>query len=185
MRRTNRQDRGKRAFSEILGEPRSIRLRKSRKLRGQQPCPADYNEALERARRFKINIERKLWCNMWHTHFDWKGFGNISRFHRNRYLQVLFRCFCSVRAELKGLSRPYQVFITIHERDSGQDALFVHTPNPHTTFPVVFSEHEFVDFVPPLLSPHVNLGQCRIGRFVGGDGMSYVVMPHPSPPSPT
>ncbi len=75
------------------------------------------------------------WCNFSHQHFDWKGYGNIRWKERKVHIAVLFKHFSIIADYLKNQRRPYQMFAILNSRDSGQDALFFQTPNPHSDFP--------------------------------------------------
>ena len=81
------------------------------------------------------------WCNFSHQHFDWKGYGNIRWKEREAHLTVLFKHFSIIAEHLKNYERPYQMYAILHLRDSGQDALFFHTPNPYSDFPYKAIRH--------------------------------------------
>lgn len=77
------------------------------------------------------------WFDLWHTHFDWKGYGNNSFKQRKPHLDKLFRHFDLLEQKLKILNADYQIWATILDFDSYSDALHLHTPNPnHENFPL-------------------------------------------------
>lgn len=76
------------------------------------------------------------WFDLWHTHFDLRGYGNNSFFKRRPHLDKLFRHFELLELKAKHLKTEYQIWATILDFDSYSDALFLHTPNPnHNNFP--------------------------------------------------
>lgn len=78
----------------------------------------------------------KPWFDLWHTHFDQKGYGNDSFKRRKPHLDKLFREFDTLVEKAKLLKTNYQIWATLLDYDSYSDALFLHTPNPnHDNFP--------------------------------------------------
>lgn len=78
----------------------------------------------------------KSWFDLWHTHFDWRGYGNNSFKKRKPHLDKLFRHFELLIERAENLKTDYQIWATLLDRDSSSDALFLHTPNPnHDNFP--------------------------------------------------
>jgi len=71
------------------------------------------------------------WFDLWHTHFDWFGYGNHSFTKRKPHLDKLFRHFELLEQKAKNLKTDYQIWATILDVDSANDALFLHTPNPN------------------------------------------------------
>lgn len=72
----------------------------------------------------------KAWFNLWHTHFDWRGYGNNSFKRRKPHLDKLFKHFDILQEKAKSLKTDYQIWVTLLDYDSNSDALFLHTPNP-------------------------------------------------------
>lgn len=82
--------------------------------------------------------DNEAWFNFAHEHFDWPGYGNKSWKEHKEHLNVLFKHFSIIENWLKSIERPIQMFAVIHTDDSEQDALYLHTPNPHTDYPINF-----------------------------------------------
>lgn len=80
--------------------------------------------------------EDDTWFNLAHEHFDWSGYGNISWKEHREHLNVLFDNFSTIEQRMKGINRPIQLFAVIHVNDSEQDALYFHTPNPYSDYPI-------------------------------------------------
>lgn len=80
------------------------------------------------------------WCNYAHQHFDWKGYGDICWKERKEHLDILFKHFSMIGHRLKNVERTFQMFAILHLNDSGQDALYFHTPNPYTKYPYIVSQ---------------------------------------------
>ncbi len=78
------------------------------------------------------------WFDFWHTHVDWKGHGNNSWEARLPYLKELVRVFNELKSKLKQYPKDYQLWMLIDEQDSGEDAVYIHSPNPNEeNFPLV------------------------------------------------
>ncbi|HEY1038092.1 MAG TPA: hypothetical protein VGF30_01730 [Bacteroidia bacterium] len=78
----------------------------------------------------------KAWFELWHIHFDWKGYGNNSFKKRKPHLDKLFRHFTLLEEKAQLLKTDYQIWATLLDYDSSSDALFLHTTNPnHDNFP--------------------------------------------------
>ncbi|MBI4855121.1 MAG: hypothetical protein HY818_00020 [Acetobacterium woodii] len=89
------------------------------------------------------NLDFKSWFDMWHTHPDWRGYGNISWKHRHQHLKALVRRFNYLKGKISEKADEFQVFMMVDINDSGQDAVFIHTANPNEeNFPVRFEEHK-------------------------------------------
>lgn len=73
----------------------------------------------------------KPWFDLWHTHFDWKGYGNNSFKRRKPHLDKLFRHFDILEEKAKSLQTEFQIWATLLDFESYDDALFLHTPNPN------------------------------------------------------
>lgn len=71
------------------------------------------------------------WFDLWHTHFDWFGYGNHSFDKRKPHLDKLFRHFELLKQKASELKTDYQIWATILDNDSASDALYLHTPNPN------------------------------------------------------
>jgi hypothetical protein len=143
----------------------------------------DYYRLLKRnSRRFRVDMARRKWCDLWHSHFDWRGFGDKGFIHRRRHLNALLTALQRARIELSNYSGAYQLFAAIHLRDSANDALYVHTPNPNgTEFPVDFSGANEIEELPTLLSGRVDLRIYRVLRQHHADGTeSFLVIPRSS-----
>ncbi|GIO06277.1 hypothetical protein J31TS6_23050 [Brevibacillus reuszeri] len=95
-----------------------------KKLRGKKRY---YKNLLARAANYRLKLTEDYWFNMWHTHLDWSGVGNQGIKSRKQHISALFELHHNFLSQLQTFSQPYQIWITIHEKDSGQDAVFIHS----------------------------------------------------------
>lgn len=130
-----------------------------------------------KARRIVINLPDKKWCDYWHAHFDWESRGKRSRFEHRKHIRPLMFAFARAKNELANQLTPYQVFVCIYPSDPGLDALYVHTPNPQTEFPVAFEKYQFTDACPPLLMGLVDIERCKVGVSKYEGDTCYTVIP--------
>lgn len=136
-----------------------------------------WREAWKAARHFRVDLPRKQFCNGWHVHFDMEGRGDHSRFAHRRHLKLLMHAYGRARRELAGAATPVQLFAVVHERESGSDGLYVHTPNPYSAFPMVFDDGLPMARAPAILAGLVDLASHRIVRLGEAGDRRYIVMP--------
>lgn len=107
------------------------------------------------------------WCNFSHQHFDWKGYGDIRWKERKAHLSVLFTHFSIIADYMTNQTRPYQMFAVINLKDSGQDALFFHTPNPYSDFP--YKVNRYTSGITPGSNP-------LIGYLIDLENQGYTIL---------
>ncbi len=111
---------------------------------------------MHEVRSFRLNMARKQWCDLWHTHFDWNGEGKASIHIHREFVRAHFIAFRNARKELIRHGAAYQLFLAIYPTDPESDALYVHTKNPQTPFPHDFGEVTELVTTPWLLRHFVN-----------------------------
>ena len=79
------------------------------------------------------------WFNFWHQHLDWDGLGDLSPRLRRIFLEGYACLFRHFALQAHRLGKPYQLWISLFTDDAGQDAVFLHTSNPHSAFPAEFT----------------------------------------------
>jgi len=143
-----------------------------------KPDAAYYSRLQRDARFYRVNMERKQWCDFSHQHFDWQGFGDQSWLDRRRHLAVLLNAFRRAQIELSSYQREYQVFASVAPGDSASDAVYVHTPNPNgTPFPMN-PTGERVDRLPPLLAGRLDLARYQVFRDGHGPSATFTIVPN-------
>lgn len=76
------------------------------------------------------------WFNFYHLHIDNTGLGNRSWKARKQHLEALFDLAEKVEVALQQYPKEYQYWIEIDEKDSVEDAIYIHTQNPNgSTYP--------------------------------------------------
>jgi len=130
-----------------------------------------------RARRFRVDLPHKKWCDYWHTHFDWESRGLRSRSEHRKHIRPLMHAFARAKNELKDHAQPSQIFACIYPSDPGSDGLYVHTPNPNSSFPTVFDKCRFTDACPPLLIGLVDMRLYQIGISTVENDVAYTILP--------
>lgn len=140
-----------------------------------------YRELASKSRNYAVRMDKKQWCDLHHDHFDWDGKGNASRAHRVRHLNALLRALRRARIELERYGHPYQLFAYIDLKNSADDALYVHTPNPNgTEFPSPIESLSVPVQAPPLLGARVDSRYYEVRRSGSESGSIYYVIPRTS-----
>jgi len=80
------------------------------------------------------------WFHGWHQHLDWDGIGDLSPRLRRIFLEGHARLFRHFALQSHRLGKPYQLWIVLFANDAAQDAVYLHTPNPHSVFPAEFTD---------------------------------------------
>lgn len=117
--------------------PTNPRRAPLRKFRGKRRY---FRRLHDEATAFRLDVTPESWWNHWHRHVDRRGWGNLAWRYRREHLRALAAIF---RTVLAAAPTPFQAWIYLNERDAGEDAVFLHSPNPHTPFPFKHdAEHE-------------------------------------------
>lgn len=98
-----------------------------RKFRGQR---RHFRRVHQRAAGFQLPTAPGVWWSMWHYHADWRGWGNLQWSWRREHLRALATVFRAVAVGIPACPLPVQAWLLI-DADAGQDAVFVHSPNPN------------------------------------------------------
>jgi len=108
------------------------------------------------------------WYHYWHQHLDWDGLGDLSPRLRRVFLEGHARLFLHLASQAPRLGQPYQLWMVLYVDDAGQDAVYLHTANPHSPFP---SENSDVQWGLPelvaLFSPWLPEFSLVAGRSAG------------------
>lgn len=86
----------------------------------------------------EFQIPKSDWFNLWHKHIDRYGISRKSGRSRRQHEEALMILLENVANQMKGRGIPYQVWAQIWSRESENNAVFIHTPNPITKFPIPF-----------------------------------------------
>lgn len=104
------------------------------------------------------------WFDLWHTHVDWRGEGNSKPDVRRECLRVLFDVWPQVEVLAAQRTGPWQSWVVINVADSGQDAVYLHTPNPQRdNFPYQFKDVTWCVDPPPWLAEFLP-DEIEVGR---------------------
>jgi len=138
-----------------------------KKLRGKKRY---YRNLLARATDYNLRLTEESWFDMWHTHLDWSGIGNQGIRPRRQHISALVQLHNNLLKQLESFSKPYQIWMTIYENDSGQDAVFIHTPNENRdNFPFKFDHIAWNCQVPEILKGILNAVEYEIGYYYSVD----------------
>ena len=136
---------------------------------------------LQRARdqASQLHCEPGDWWDFHHWHVDWRGAGNLGWGLRRRYFEALLVIFRQIAEIQTQFEVPFQSWIHLSGRDAGEDAVYLHTANPHETpFPIPDAGFEWGD--------GSELGEIDLGKvapeFEWRVGWCRSEDPHADPP---
>jgi len=106
------------------------------------------------------------WFDFFHQHIDNKDKGNKSWKSRKQHLDALFALAEKYEIELSKMNRDYQFWININERDSDDDAIYIHTKNPNKSeFPIKVKNYPDLKSKNENLEKYLESKTYRIIRF--------------------
>lgn len=131
---------------------------------------------------FSLELRSGSWFELMHWHPDIHGIGNTNANARSVCLSVSRQYFEKVLAELSAWGRPSQCWFIADENDSGEDAIYVHTPNPNReNFPYRFDEVTWKVIPPSWLVLHFPETLFVHGQSQFDGGVLHWVVPGNSP----
>lgn len=99
-----------------------------------------FRKVMREAREFTPDTSPDDWYHHWHYHADWDGNGNRGwERYRSKYFAALCIVYTKLAANINRIGCPCQLFIFLDGSDAEQDAVYFHTPNPHSEFPMAIS----------------------------------------------
>lgn len=121
-------------------------------------------------------VRESEWFDYWHTHLDWKGRGNRHVSDRTTVaaglLRLLKRAVSSEREDV-------QCWVMLAQ-DTGQSALYLHSPNPQgTPWPHPFDGVTWDIELPGWLAPLLSSDGLQAGRWGSGESQRLLVRVRP------
>jgi len=121
-------------------------------------------------------VRESEWFDYWHTHLDWKGRGNRHVSDRTTVaaglLRLLKRAVSSEREDV-------QCWVMLAQ-DTGQSALYLHSPNPQgTPWPHPFDGVTWDIELPGWLEPLLSSDGLQAGRWGSGESQRLLVRVRP------
>ena len=121
-------------------------------------------------------VRESEWFDYWHTHLDWKGRGNRHVSDRTTVaaglLRLLKRAVSSEREDV-------QCWVMLAQ-DTGQSALYLHSPNPQgTPWPHPFDGVTWDIELPGWLAPLLSSDGLQAGRWGSGESPRLLVRVRP------
>ncbi len=137
---------------------------------------------LHTAQSVKISVSGASWYDLWHVHPDADGAGNEGADARRACLEALRVAYEHILGQLGSLRTPHQSWVLIDPADSGQDAVYVHTPNPNRqNYPYQFDDVDWSFAVPDWINETFPANVYRLGRSnYQGNVMYWALRKEPS-----
>lgn len=130
----------------------------------------------EKSEAVTVSTTAADWYDVWHFHVDWKGDGNGDPDVTRVVLECLRTAYRRIQAQVEGWSVPHQCWVIINATDSGQSAVYLHTPsaNANSRFPLSMAQVDFEATRPFWIAEIFPEGEYRCGRthHVDEDGVA-------------
>jgi hypothetical protein len=75
------------------------------------------------------------WYDMWNMHPDWDGKGTDDADVRRKHLLEAINIYDTFWTKMDARGKPYQAWILVDIADASEDAVYVHSPDPHSDSP--------------------------------------------------
>jgi hypothetical protein len=155
-----------------------------RKIRGQKQY---YRRIMQKTQEFVPDLAPDHWYDYWHYHADWPGYGNLSWKHRKAHLAAYYQVFKTFVRLTANYSLPFQLWLWLSVEDSGQDAVYFHTPNPNgdgNHFPLKLPEVQWglpalEEYLGDVLAMPVRVG---VQKYPDGSYSFYIYSPEHGEP---
>ncbi|WP_339147156.1 MULTISPECIES: hypothetical protein [unclassified Sutcliffiella] len=137
-----------------------------------------FNNIWKQVNSVQLDLNNESWFDFYHIHLDWYGVGNESVKIRREHIKAYLALYERLLNQLKECEGPYQTWISLDGEDSGQDAVFVHTPNPNDdNFPHKIDKLNWSCDIPITFSDLIDKEKFNIGHYDSsfGDGHCYVI----------
>ncbi|MGJ7913844.1 hypothetical protein, partial [Neobacillus sp. LXY-1] len=113
-----------------------------------------------------LELDNESWFEFYHIHLDWEGVGNGSVHIRREHIKAYLALYKRVLNELNMFEKPFQSWILLDEGDSGQDAVYIHTPNPNRdNFPLKVEELNWNCNIPTFFSDLIELKEFNVAHY--------------------
>jgi hypothetical protein len=128
---------------------------------------SEYAKKLEsRARKYRLNTSDDQWYDLWHAHLDINlGEGNLSAANRKLCIAAHVRLHDKLVKQARHFLIPWQCWVIVDARNSWNDAVYFHTPNPqHSNYPVEFPMVIWGIATPESMKGLIDTGKHIVGR---------------------
>lgn len=124
-------------------------------------------------REFEVDLSNESWYDLWHTHLDNDGLTNLSQKHRKIHILYYIKILEKIENLTSNNKREFQTWILFDGNEGYNDAIYFHSKNPHTDFPIKFDKVIWCDKVPPVLETIINLAIFNVGKFKIDEESAY------------
>lgn len=120
-----------------------------------------------------FHFDEESWYNHWHIHLDWKGITVASGKHRRSHIKKYLEIIDAIDQQARGTGIDFQTWICIDPELGSSDAIYIHTKNPYSEYPIQPSNMEWSNQIPELLQGLISTNEYVIGRTRHNDEFCY------------
>lgn len=119
-------------------------------------------------------IDPEGWFDLWHTHPDWDGKGNLRPENKARANEITFNTLLTIEELLKHRGSKVQCFAILKDDTMG-NSVYIHSENPNSTeFPFKYDDVSW-GVSNDELSSYVDYTTHEVGLFLGEGPKTYFV----------
>ncbi|MDU7476853.1 MAG: hypothetical protein E7L01_26445 [Paenibacillus macerans] len=113
---------------------------------------------------FVLYLDDDSWYSFFHIHLDWKGITDYSAKNRRSHIKWYLHFLDKIEILTKDKSKLFQTWIILDSGFGSADAIYFHTENPHSEFPIKFNDFEWDAQENELLKGLIDWDKYDLGR---------------------
>lgn len=123
-----------------------------------------------------LDFSNEGWFNLWHTHLDFGGVGNQSIKMRRQHVKAHLSLYKDLVERLESSGLSFQSWVELSSADGGNDAVYIHTPNPHEdNFPFKVENIKWETVLPYDMKDLIDTSEFEVGQYGSDPNHSFVI----------
>ncbi|MCD1260240.1 hypothetical protein B5M42_015620 [Paenibacillus athensensis] len=125
--------------------------------------------------KFHFDQDGSSWYNHWHIHLDWEGITETSVKHRRSHFKKYIDLLKKVDEQSRNSNVDFQCWIFLDANSGSCDAIYLHTKNPHSEFPLRTTGIQWGVMPPALIQDVIDAAEYEVGCQKEGDFYQYYI----------
>lgn len=125
---------------------------------------------------YDLDFGQEGWFDLWHTHLDFSGLGNNSLRIRREHIKAYISLYEDIIDKLELFAQPYQSWIELADKETEQDAVYIHTKNPNSdNFPLKINGLTWDICIPNYLEGLIDPSEFNVGQYKDEFETYYII----------